>query len=188
MGETHGMSEQRHPPPDGFENDADASISQELPVVVLGDSEAVVEPPRRLLQGRVPIRWVLWAMYTLYVLAGTLAAVFANRFGEWHWGPVLAAWGMLYIWAWLYAVGYTYRRGFIKFLSTVAMLVLHPAVAWFCYDRAKPRQRPEGATLVTRDVDAMVELAGTLTLVAFGLFLAHFLFLGRGYRDKKEDT
>lgn len=177
-------------PPEGLEAPADASVSTELPVVVLGDSEderVTTEVPReRLLQGRLPERVVLYPIYALNVLAGLIAMQFAFTTKEWSALVVGLAWFLLYVWYWFYGVAYRYRRPLLKYSSVIVILGLTVSLAYFSIERAQPQMAMVARTqLVERGEASSLYWVAIFTLIASGLLIAHLVFLGRGYRRKR---
>ena len=186
------VDHQEAPPPALTPDESDeTTISTELPVVVLGDDdEALVsaEIPRvRLLQGRVYEGYVLYPIYLLVAVGGALAVNFALTTPEWS-APVAAlAWGLLFIWNWFYGVAYRYRRKLLKFTSVVAVVGLSVALAGFALDRAAAQVAMSGPTeLAQRDPIVALYGAAVVTVAAAALLVAHLVFLGTGYRRKRE--
>lgn len=180
--------EPRQPPPAIERGDDDADSSTELPVVVLGDdSEATSEAPRvRLLQGRINERWILYPIYVLHLVAGGLAALFAAGSAEWSPIPVGLAWILLYVWNWFYGVAYRYRRPVLKYTSLFVIFGFTAALAFFVFERARAQTAMlDMHEIGERAAAPLLYWAGVATLVAAGLLLAHFVFLGRGYRRKR---
>jgi len=176
-------------PPPGIESQpSDASVSTELPLVVLGeDVEASQEAPRvRLLQGRIHEAWVMYPVYGLVLGAGLLAVRFAATTAEWSAIVVGLAWFLLFVWNWFYGVAYRYRRPLLKYSSVLVVLALTAALAYFSMERAAAQramismneiaERPEAPTLYW---------AAVATMVAAALLVLHLVFLGRGYRRKQ---
>lgn len=184
------MSDLEEDVPSGFEksDEADASTSTELPVVTLGDAAAVtMEAPRhRLLPGRIHERWVLYPIYLLHLFGGLLAVRFALGTAEWSAVPVGLAWFLLYVWNWFYGVAYRYRRPLLKYASVLAVLSLTAVLSYFAFERADGQLAMVQTTeLVERGAQPMLYWAGVSTLVAAGMLAAHLVFLGRGYRRKR---
>lgn len=175
-------------PPAGFQKSgADASVSTELPLVVLGDDADVSqEAPRvRLLQGRIHEAWVLYPVYLLVLGAGFLAVRFASDTAEWSAAVVGLAWFLLFVWNWFYGVAYRYRRRLLKYSSVFVVLALSASLAYFSMERATPQRAMISATQIgERAAAPSLYWAAIATLVAGGLLVAHIVFLGRGYRRK----
>lgn len=169
------------------ENEKDqAQVSAEFPVVVLGESvSSAVEPRQRLLQGRVPERWVLYPIYFLVFLSGSMATHFAVDTGEWATTPVIAAWGMVFVWYWFYGIAYRYRRRFFKYSTVTTLVVLTWCLSLISFDRAQPQVISSGAGLSHRPEVPELIWSGGILVVAVSLLAVHVLVLGRGYRAKK---
>ncbi len=163
------------------------NVSTEFPVVVLGDERGAAAPGRRLLQGRVAERSVLYPIYLLVSIAGALAAQFALDSEEWSVVPIALGWSTLFAWYWFYGVAYRYRRRLLKYTSVSAILILSIFLAILCVDRAAAQVVIAGGELVERSARPILVWSAIVTLGAAGLLIFHVAFLGRGYRVKKED-
>lgn len=166
------------------DNDS-AQVSAEFPVVVLGEASAATQPRQRLLQGRVAERWILYPIYLLVWVSGGLAARFALQTQEWAAAPVLAAWGMLFIWYWFYGVAYRYRRRVLKYFSVTVLVVLTWCLSLLTFDRGRAQIVATSLGLESRAEWASLYWAGGIVVVAAGLLALHVLVLGRGYRVKR---
>lgn len=177
-------------PPEAIVRDqADASVSTELPVVILGDDDPDVsgEVPRvRLLQGRVHEAWILYLLYLLDAVAGALAVTFALTTMEWSVVPIALAWFLLFVWHWFYGVAYRYRRRLLKYTSVFVVFAMTVALAYFAMERAAPQRAMVAShEVVRREGVASLYWAAVATLGAGLVFLVHLVFLGRGYRKKR---
>jgi len=163
------------------------NVSTEFPTVVLGDERVAVAPRRRLLQGRVAERSVLYPIYLLVSIAGALAAQFALHSEEWSVIPVSLGWAMLFVWYWLYGVAYRYRRRLLKYFSVSVILATSVVLAMLCVDRAVAQVAVTAAgELIERASRPILVWSAIVTLAAAGLLIFHVAFLGRGYREKRE--
>lgn len=174
-------------PPEGFgdEEKSDASTSQELPVVVLGELDEPAEQPRaRLLPGRVPPKWILYPAMVLQLVAGLIALLFAFGSAEWAPTPILLTWLSLILWTWFYGIAYRYRRVLLKYGATLTLIATSFAVAAFCLDRGARQLAFDGQRLTERAAAPSLTLAAVLTVGAACLIVSHIVFFGRGYREK----
>lgn len=175
------MSEE---PPDN----QNPNVSTEFPVVVLGDERTAAAPGRRLLQGRVAERSVLYPIYLLVCIAGALAGQFALDGKEWSIVPVGLGWAMLFVWYWFYGVAYRYRRRLLKYTSVTVIILVSLAFAILCMDRAAAQVVVTASgELIDRTSRSILVWSAIVTLAAAGLLIFHVVFLGRGYRVKRED-
>ena len=177
------MSDQPLKPSDS----TDVMSSTEFPVVVLGEAGEGVAPRRRLLQGRVPQGWVLYPTYLVVTIAGAIAADFALGSQEWSAIPITIAWAMLYVWYWFYGVAYRYRRSLLKYVSVLFIFGMTYALAFMCEDRAAAQIVAIDGNLVERPEVAQLHWAARVTWFATLGMIAHIVFLGRGYREKREN-
>ncbi|MEZ4461916.1 MAG: hypothetical protein R3E66_19775 [bacterium] len=168
-------------------DESQATVSAEFPVVVLKDDNATdaVTPPKRMLQGRIAERWVLYPIYTLVFASAGLVFQFTVTNDEWATTPALTAWASLFVWYWFYGVAYRYRRRFFKYVSVSVLVVLTWCLSLICFDRAKPQIVALAGKLVVRPDVPQLYWAGVLTIIAVALLGLHVLVLGRGYRQKK---
>ena len=161
----------------------------ELPVVVLGSSDAGERPAERLLPGRVEASWILYPCYLLVILSGSLVVNFAIDTQEWSPVVVSLAWVLLFTWNWVYGVAYRYRRRFMKYMSITMSIVMGFGLAALCWERGQPQLVATlvevGAVLVERGEVRRLVLASWLIAVSTIGLLVHVVFLGRGYRVKR---
>ncbi len=163
-----------------------SSVSAEFPAVTLGEAGDGSETPRRrLLQGRFHEAWALYPAYAMQLVAGGIAVLFALQSEEWSAIPVGLAWFLLYVWVWFYGVAYRYRRRFFRYFSLLILMSSSGAIAFLCFDRAAAQRIWDGERLIVRTAESTLVWSGTLTIAASILILAHVVFLGRGYRERK---
>lgn len=158
----------------------------ELPAVVLSDERPREAPRRRLLPGRVDRRWCTYPAYLTSITAGALVLNNAVETGEWHPAPVALAWGMLFVWQWVYAAADAYRRALLKPFSAFMVTALAALLFTVSLERAAPQTVARAAALVPRESLPTLKWAAAFTLASAGAILAHLVFLGRGYRAKKD--
>lgn len=164
----------------------DVAASTEFPVVVLGEAGESVAPRVRLLQGRIPESWVLYPLYLTITVGGALAADFALSSEEWSIVPVTLAWAMLYVWYWFYGVAYRYRRRLLKYTSVAFIFGMTWGLSVLCEDRAEAQIVAIEGILREREPIAQLRWAAMVTWAATLGLVAHIVFLGRGYREKRE--
>ncbi len=177
-------------PPQAITQPDPAGVSTELPVVVFGDDDATLASSEflrvRLLPGRLHEAWILYPIYGLNLVSGLLAMSFAIGTHEWSAPVVGLAWLLLGVWNWFYGVAYRYRRPLLKYSSVIVILGLTTALVSFSIERAQPQLAMVRATqLSERAASAELYWAAVATVVAAGLLVAHLVFLGRGYRQKR---
>lgn len=174
---------------DQFSKEAPASRSMELPVVVLGSSDAGERPAERLLPGRIEASWVLYPCYLLVIVSGSLVVNFAIDTFEWSPMVVLLAWVLLFTWNWVYGVAYRYRRRIMKYFSVTMSIVMGLGLAALCWERGQPQlvatAADVSAELIERAEVRRLLVACWLMVLSTAALLAHVLFLGRGYRVKR---
>ncbi len=176
-------------PKDKVSKETSASRSMELPVVVLGDSNAGESPAERLLPGRVEASWVLYPCYLLVIVSGSLAVNFAIDTFEWSPLVVFLAWILLFTWNWVYGVAYRYRRRVMKYMAVMMSVVMGLGLAALCWERGQPQLVATAADLSAElieraEVRRLLVACWLMVLSTAGL-LAHVVFLGRGYRVKR---
>lgn len=163
-----------------------AQTSAEFPVVVLGDADAPEHaPPKRVLQGRLAERWVLYPIYLIVGGSGVLVGHFCLTTNEWALTPSMTAWGMLFVWYWFYGVAYRYRRRVFKYFSVTVLVGLTWCLSLLSLDRAQAQVVATAKGLVDRPAVAGLYWASVLIIIAVSLLALHVLVLGRGYRGKK---
>lgn len=169
-----------------IESESESASATELPVVVLGEAGAAVTPRHRLLYGRLPQNWVLYPIYLLVTIAGSIATNFALNSDEWHVIPTALGWSMLFIWYWFYGVAYRYRRRLLKYSSVTVIIGMTWALGFFCEDRALRQIVAVNGQLIERSSVIALEWASVITWLGVLLLMAHIIFLGRGYREKRD--
>lgn len=168
--------------------ESDPNVSTEFPVVILGEGEDGEQsiPRRRLLQGRVSERAVLYPIYALVLGAGGLALYFAAQSLEWAFLPTFLGWAMLFVWYWFYGVAYRYRRTVFRYCSVIVIALVSAGLAMMCVDRAASQVAvTTSGELVERAAQPVLLGVAVLTLAPAALLVLHLVFLGRGYREKR---
>lgn len=178
------MTDNQDIPPSLEESDElGPESSQELGIVVLGGSDQI-RPKARLLPGRFPPSFFTIPAMIAIIIAGIIAVIFAIQTEEWSPWTIASTWFVLYVWTWFYGVAYKYRRFILRWLSMGAFIFLSCGISFFCIDRAAPQYivGPDG--LVMRELVFSLWISAILTLGAAAILLSHFVFFGRGYREK----
>lgn len=180
------MSESELPPDDlSVKAGESADISIEIPVVLLGEAGESGTGPR-LLQGRISESVVLYPCYALVSLSGLIALNFAMESPEWASLPVAVGWFALFNWYWFYGVAYRYRRRVLKYTSVLTLIGFSVALSMICVDRGKAQIAFDGEHIGHRDPETGLYWAAVFVIVALVLLLTHVVFLGRGYRRKRD--
>lgn len=173
--------------PDSTTHDAPSPArSTEAAPVVLGERSGAVAPAVRLLPGRVEASRVLYPGYLLVWVGAALASLFAWRRAEWHPLMVFVGWGVLFCWYWVYGVAYRYRRRLMKVLAVGMSALVGVVLIWVSATRAAPMRVPVDGVLVERGALLLPGLAAVATTLSLALLIAHLLYFGRGYREKRE--
>lgn len=179
----------QHPelPPDPIEpGGIGVETSQELPIVVLGEADSLSSQPRaRLLQGRFPANYFILPAMGLNIIAGAIAVFFSLHNPEWTPWSIGTTWFVLYIWTWFYGVAFKYHRSLLWWSSLFAILGLSVLIAFFCIDKAAAQYTPGPNGLMWREGNFSLWISAVLTMLASLSILSHFVFFGRGYREKK---
>lgn len=135
---------------------------------------------RRGRNKQLDVRWFLYPAYILTFVAGGIAANFATGSEEWKAGPVGVAWGILFLWYWLYGVAFRYRRPVLKYFSLAAALGFGGLLTAFCLDRVPPQlvaQSDGGAQL--RGLLTNLLWAGLMTGVSAFIVVVHSILFSR---------
>ncbi|TXD43495.1 hypothetical protein FRC96_01655 [Lujinxingia vulgaris] len=173
--------------PDSTTQDAPSPArSTEAAPVVLGERSGAAAPAVRLLPGRVEASRVLYPGYLLVWVGASLASLFAWRRAEWHPLMVFVGWGGLFCWYWVYGVAYRYRRRLMKVLAVGMSALVGAVLIWVSATRAAPMRVPVDGVLVERGALLLPGLAAVATTLSLALLIAHLLYFGRGYREKRE--
>ncbi len=133
----------------------------------------------RAADRQIDRRWFLYPAYVSAMAAGGIAAQFALGSEEWAVGPVLLAWGLLFLWYWLYGVAFHYRRPVLKYFALAGALGFGGLLTTFCLDRAPPQLAPtgEGAAIRTFELDLL--WAGLATGLGAALVGLHAILFSR---------
>lgn len=180
-------SEDKRPPGEAdLQVQDDVRATVELPAVVLGEEQVqAVRPMRRLLPGIVDLRWAVYPAYVLCFIAGGIAVNVAIDGREWAAGPVALAWSLLFLWEWVYAVAYRYRRTLLKYFSGLMVLVVGGLLTLLVWERGQPQLVATLQGLVERPAVRSLSLAAFCTAMSAALVVLHLAALGRGYREKR---
>ena len=124
-------------------------------------------------------RWFLYPAYILCFTAGALAVKFSLQTREWSTIPVVVAWGLLFLWYWLYGVAFRYRRPVLKYFSLAGAFGIGGLLSAFCLDRAPPQiaAGPDGAALRGLITDLL--WAGVITAISAVVIALHAILFGR---------
>ncbi|RAL24930.1 hypothetical protein DL240_01600 [Lujinxingia litoralis] len=157
----------------------------EAPRVVLGERGEAARPEVRLLPGRIKASRLLYPAYLLVWVGAGLASLFAWARAEWHPLMVFVGWGALFCWYWVYGVAYRYRRSLMKVMAVGMSVLMGLVLIWVSLTRAAPMRVPQGGELVERGALVLPGAAGVATALSLAVVLAHLLYFGRGYREKR---
>lgn len=139
--------------------------------------EEVLVSTTMAVVSQIDERWFLYPAYVLTLTAGALAVRFAAQTPEWSAGPAVLAWSLLFIWHWLYGVGFRYRRPALKYFSLAAAAVFGGLLTAFSLDRALPQLAATEGGVAMRGVAVELLWCAGATGVAVALLVAHaFLF------------
>jgi hypothetical protein len=128
---------------------------------------------------QVDPRWFLYPAYTLTLGAGGVASQFAIRTDEWAVGPVLVAWGLLFVWYWLYSVAFHYRRPVLKYFALAGALGFGGLLTTFCLDRAPPQYVASESGAVFRSFEFDLVWSGVATGLGALLVAVHAILFSR---------
>jgi hypothetical protein len=170
---------------EGGEGGAPEGAPTELPPVRLGDGAGDAGPPVvRLVPGRVPVSSATYPIYTLLVLTGGIAANVALDTDEWSFGVVALAWFITFMWTWMYAIAWYYRRFLMKWWTGGVALAMYAFLGWVCLDRGQGQWVGQGREVVFREpIPSLAWAAGGLA-VCGALLVLHMVYLGQGYRER----
>jgi len=180
--------ETEHPQiPLPLESEVGAQTSQELPIVVLGSADASSSQPQaRILRGRLPLNLFILSATIAIIIAGLIAVLFSLTSPEWTSWSIGTVWFVLYIWVWFYGIAYKYRRGLLWWFSAFSIFCLSAVIAYFCFDKAKIQYTPGPDGLILRDPVFSLWISAIFTMLGSAIIFSHFVFFGRGYREKKK--
>ncbi len=161
--------------------------SLELPAVIIGErrDESGPTPIVRLLRGRVHQSLVLYPAYGMVGLAGVLAAHFSVSTGELHPAMMLAGWGLLYCWYWVYGVAYRYRRWMMKYFALAMSVFTAASLTLVSALRGTSMAVPQNGELALRGAQPLLFAVAVLTTLSLAFVITHAVYLGRGYREKR---
>ena len=168
-----------------MEDASETGKSMELPAVILGDRGDDEGPGVRVLPGRIPEHQVLHPVYLAVGIAAALALYFSISTGEWHPLMVGLAWGLLFCWYWIYAVGWRYRRRVMKYFALLMSTTTALTLTFVTTARIGLMPVPEAGELITRDEQPLLVVVAVLTMSSLVAVLVHTVYLGRGYRQKR---
>ena len=171
---------------EGEEVEEPSGTSTELPAVRLGEGSLDEGPPVvRLVPGRVPVSGATYPIYTMLVLTGGIAANVAQETGEWSFGVVVLGWFITFMWTWMYAIAWYYRRALMKWWTGALALGMYAFLGWVCLDRGGGQWVGVGTEVVFRDpIPSLAWAAGGLA-VCGALLVLHMVYLGQGYRERE---
>lgn len=158
--------------------------SMELPAVILGDRGDQQQPRVRVLPGKVPMHKVLHPAYIAVGIAGVLATYFSLSSGEWHPLMVVAGWGLLFCWYWVYGVGYRYQRRIMKYFSLLMGTATAASLTLVATVRGTSMAVPDSGSLTFRGPRPILFGVAILTTLSLAAVVTHVVYLGRGYRQK----
>lgn len=124
-------------------------------------------------------RWFLYPAYILVFLAGGLVIKFTMRSQEWSAIPVAMAWGLLFLWYWLYGVAFRYRRPVLKYFSLAGALGFGGLLTAFCFDRAPPQLAATAEGVVVRGLLMDLIWAGVTTATSAVIIGLHAILFSR---------
>ncbi len=159
--------------------------SMELPAVIIGERGDDERPGVRVLPGRVPEHRVLHPAYLAVGAAAVLALYFSLNTGEWHPMMVGLGWGLLFCWYWVYGVGWRYRRRVMKYFALLMSTATALTLTFVTTARIGSMTVPEAGELIPRDGQPLLGVVAVLTMTSLIAVLAHAVYLGRGYRQKR---
>jgi hypothetical protein len=163
--------------------------SLELPAVIIGDRGSEEERPEvRVLPGRLPESTVLYPAYTLVGAAALLTTHYSLNSGEWSPLMTFFGWGLLFCWYWVYGVAYRYRRRMMKYFSLIMCVFTAGTLSVATAVRSTSMAVPVDGGLVVREAQPILFGAAALTTVSLTLIIAHVVYIGRGYRQKRLDS
>lgn len=139
--------------------------------------EEVLVSTTMAVVSQIDERWFLYPAYVLTLTAGALAVRFAAQTPEWSAGPAVLAWSLLFIWHWLYGVGFRYRRPALKYVSLAVAAVFGGLLTAFSLDRAVPQLAATEGGVAMRGVAVELLWCAGATGIGVALVVAHaFLF------------
>lgn len=124
-------------------------------------------------------RWFLYPAYLLAFSGGFLASHFAAGSPEWSPLPVLLAWGLLFVWYWLYGVAFRYRRPALKYFALAASVAFGVLLTAFCIDRALPQLAAADEGVAARGAVLRLVWAAITTGLSCVLIVTHTLLFSR---------
>jgi len=165
------------PPPEG-DDDGGPTVGRDSRSGRAPQSvEEVLVSTTMAVVSQIDERWFLYPAYVLTLTAGALAVRFSAQTPEWSAAPTVLAWSLLFIWHWLYGVGFRYRRPALKYFSLAAATVFGGLLTAFAVDRAVPQLAATGGGVTRRGFAVELLWCAGATGTAVALVVAHaFLF------------
>lgn len=124
-------------------------------------------------------RWFLYPAYFLTFSAGGIAINFAAQSREWATFPVALAWGLLFLWYWLYGVAFRYRRPVLKYFSLAGALGIGGLLTAFCLERVPSQIVAAEQGAEVRGLVMELAWAGLITGTSAFVIGLHAILFGR---------